>query len=143
MELRIIKHGSSEYGEMIELRVKTLLEPIGIPAVEYADPEKEKNDIFIGSFEDDKLLGCCVLTHHNVNTLQLRQMAVKTGIQGKGIGAAIVVFAEEIARSKKYTKLMMHARDPVIGFYEKCGYAIAGDQFFEVGMGHHMMEKEL
>jgi predicted GNAT family N-acyltransferase len=38
---------------------------------------------------------------------------------------------------------MMHARDPVIDFYKKCGYLIAGEQFFEVGMGHHKMQKQL
>ena len=39
--------------------------------------------------------------------------------------------------------LMMHARDPVMEFYKKSGYEIVGDQFFEVGMGHHRMEKKL
>jgi predicted GNAT family N-acyltransferase len=38
---------------------------------------------------------------------------------------------------------MMHAREPVIDFYKKCGYAIEGDQFFEVGMAHHKMIKQL
>jgi hypothetical protein len=38
---------------------------------------------------------------------------------------------------------MMHARNPVIDFYKKCGYDIVGPEFFEVGMGHHRMEKSL
>jgi len=39
--------------------------------------------------------------------------------------------------------LMMHARDPVLNFYKKCGYEIYGEQFFEVGIGHHKMQKVL
>ena len=38
---------------------------------------------------------------------------------------------------------MMHARDTVMDFYKKNGYVISGPQFFEVGIGHHRMEKKL
>jgi predicted GNAT family N-acyltransferase len=37
----------------------------------------------------------------------------------------------------------MHARDTVLSFYEKCGYQISGEQFFEVGIAHHKMQKEV
>ncbi len=63
--------------------------------------------------------------------------------QGKKIGVAIIQFAEAVAKENGYSKLMMNARDPVIEFYEKCGYHIVGEQFFEVGIGHHKMEKNL
>jgi predicted GNAT family N-acyltransferase len=70
-------------------------------------------------------------------------MAVDTKSQGTGVGAAIILFAEEEANKRGYKTLMMHARDVVIPFYEKCGYAVAGEQFFEVGIPHHRMEKSL
>ena len=142
MEIRIVKSGSSDYEQLVALRIKTLLEPIGVPAT-YIEPEKEKNDIFIGAFKNHEIIGCCVLTKKDENMVQLRQMAVRKDQQGKGIGAGIVDFAEITARNLGYTILMMHARDPVIEFYKKCGYKIAGEQFFEVGIGHHRMEKNL
>ncbi|MFL5808124.1 MAG: GNAT family N-acetyltransferase [Flavisolibacter sp.] len=138
----MIRSGSSDYEQMIELRIKTLLQPIGVPAT-YIEPEKEKNDVFIGAFKNHELIGCCVLTKNNETVIQLRQMAVRNDEQGKGIGATIVDFAEATARNLGYTVLMMHARDAVIEFYKKCGYKIAGEQFFEVGIGHHRMEKRL
>lgn len=122
--------------------MKVLLEPIGIPR-NYIDPLKESGDLLIGAYADGQLVGCCILTRISDTTVQLRQMAVASFLQKKGVGAAILRFAEEQAREKGYHTLMMHARDSVVPFYEKCGYKIAGDQFFEVGIGHHQMQKEL
>lgn len=127
---------------MIDLRMKVLLDPIGIPR-SYIDPEKEKADYLIAAFEGADMIGCCILTPVDSSTIQLRQMAVNTILQKKGVGTALVSFAEVFSKEKGYQKLMMHARDSVLDFYKKCGYSISGPQFFEVGIGHHKMEKEL
>jgi predicted GNAT family N-acyltransferase len=37
----------------------------------------------------------------------------------------------------------MHARKTVMGFYEKLGYKVVGDEFTEVTIGHYTMEKDL
>ena len=142
MDIRLIKTGTIEYGHMINLRMKVLLEPVGIPR-SYIDPQKESNDLLIGAFEKDQLVGCCILSHVDNNILQLRQMAVDNNLHKKGIGGAIIEFAEKVAKEKGYVVLMMHARDTVLEFYKKCGYHVAGKQFFEVGIGHHKMEKQL
>ena len=142
MEIRLAEAGSKEYEAIVALRIKALLEPIGIPA-SYIVYENEKRDLFIGAWKDEELAGCCVLTHCDHDTIQLRQMAVAPGLQGKGIGRTIISFAEQLARQRGYQTLMLHARDPVIGFYQQCGYTISGPQFFEVGMGHHKMQRQL
>jgi predicted GNAT family N-acyltransferase len=142
MEIRIIQHNSPDYEQMLQLRISQLLQPIGVPA-SYIDSEKEKQDILIGAFENSTIIGCCVLTPRGEKTVQLRQMAVRNDFRAKGIGAAIVGFAETVAREKQFSILMMHARNPVIDFYTKCGYSIDGAEFFEVGIGHHKMQKQL
>lgn len=142
MEIRFIEHNSSGYDEMIQLRLTELLEPIGVPA-SYIDRKKEQHDILIGAFRNDVLIGCCVLTPHTNGVMQLRQMAVRNDFRGKGIGAAIIEFAEAAAKENGFLTLMMHARDAVMDFYKKCGYTISGGQFFEVGIGHHKMQKQL
>jgi predicted GNAT family N-acyltransferase len=142
MNIRNIAHKSDEYDQMIELRVTQLLEPIGVPA-SYIDKEAETTDILIGAFENNELIGCCVLTTRGNGVVQLRQMAVKSNYRGKGIGAAIVDFAEAVARKNAFATLMMHARDPVVGFYEKSGYETYDEPFSEVGIGHRKMRKQL
>ena len=142
MTIKTFATDSEEYEQMINLRIHALLEPIGVPA-SYIDRDKERNDILIGAFENGVIQGCCVLTPRNKDLVQLRQMAVHPDMQGQKIGAAILRYAEEVASSHGFKVLMMHARNPVIGFYKKCGYEIAGEEFFEVGIGHHRMEKSL
>jgi ribosomal protein S18 acetylase RimI-like enzyme len=53
-------------------------------------------------------------------------MAVQNNLQGKGIGASMMSFAETVARDKGYKKLMMHARKTALGFYEKLDFKVKG-----------------
>ena len=142
MALRIIDHGTDEYRQMINLRNLLLRKPLGLTFDE-EELEKEKNDILLGCFDDDKLEGCCLLTATGPKTVTLRQMAVVSGLQGKGIGKVLLQFAENIARDRGYTKIMMHARKTAVGFYEKLGYKKTSDEFEEVTISHYVMEKDL
>ncbi|MEO6668100.1 MAG: GNAT family N-acetyltransferase [Ferruginibacter sp.] len=142
MGLKQIDHGSPEYKQMVKLRYNILRQPLGLGFTS-DELEKEKNDILIAAFDDDDMLGCCMLVPVDNNTLRVRQMAVNNNLQGKGIGASIMAFAENLARDKGYSKLIMHARDSAIGFYEKFGYKVTGDLFLEVKLPHHVMEKKL
>lgn len=127
---------------MVDLRYLILRKPLGLTFSD-EDLEKEKEDILIGCFEDDKLEGCCLLTDCGNKTVRLRQMAVLSGLQGKGIGRVLMQFAENIARDRGYKKMVMHARKTAIGFYEKLGYRITGEEFEEVTIPHYTMEKNL
>jgi GNAT superfamily N-acetyltransferase len=142
MGLKQIDHGTPEYGQMIKLRDDILRKPLGLQ-LDAAELALEKGDILLGAFDEDRILACCILTPINGKTLRLRQMAVQKNLQGKGIGASIMSFAENIARDKGYTTLMMHTRDSAIGFYEKFGYRVTGEPFIEVNLPHHIMEKQL
>lgn len=142
MALRMIDYGSKEYQQMVFLRNEILRKPIGLH-FEQEELEKEKDDILMGAFEDGKILGCCLLTKVDDATVRLRQMAIPNNMQGTGIGRALMIFAENIARDLGYKKLIMHARKTAIGFYEKLGYNISGSEFEEVTLLHFVMEKNL
>lgn len=142
MALKQIDHGSEEYKEMVALRFRILREPLGLTFTQ-EELLHEKNDILIASYDEDEILGCCVLCPVDASILRLRQMAVQDEVQGKGIGASIMSFAEDLARDKGYKQMVMHARISAIGFYEKFGYKLNGDEFIEVNLPHYVMEKEL
>jgi len=142
MAVKLIDHGSGDYRQMVNLRLLLLRKPLGLSFAQ-EELDKENEDILIGCFEDDKLEGCCLLTKVDAKTLRLRQMAVVSGLQGKGIGKVLTQFAENIARDRGYKKIIMHARKTAIGFYEKLGYKKRGDEFKEVTIPHYIMEKEL
>jgi len=142
MALKIIDHGSKEYHQMVNLRNEILRKPLGLHFTK-EELEQEKHEILIGAFEDDKMLGCCMLVKSSEKTCRLRQMAVINKLQGKGIGKALMTFAENLARDRGYKKIIMHARKSAIGFYERLGYNVIGDEFQEVTVSHYVMEKNL
>ncbi|MET3875611.1 GNAT family N-acetyltransferase [Chitinophaga sp. OAE865] len=146
LDFRIIEYGSCDYHTMTDLRSEVLRKPLGL-TFSAEQLQKEMNDIFIAGFtqhnDQETIAGCCILTPLNENTVQLRQMAVSPGFQGKGIGREIVVFAEQYARSNGFDELTMHARKEATGFYLKLGYKICGEEFTEVGIPHYEMRKNL
>jgi len=142
MALKQIDYGSPDYEKMVRLRYDLLRKPLGL-SFDPKELEKEKDDVLIGAFEDERMLGCCLLTQVDAKTLRLRQMAVSNNLQGKGIGRALMIFAENIARDMGYQILMMHARVTATGFYEKLGYEKKEGQFIEITIPHVIMEKRL
>ena len=142
MPIKQIDHGSFEYDQMVKLRQEILRKPLNL-SFENSELDKEKNDILIAALDEEEMLGCCLLAPLEKGVIRLRQMAVQNNVQGKGIGASMMNYAENIARDKGYKKLMMHARETAVGFYEKLGYKKVSKEFTEVSLPHFIMEKSL
>lgn len=142
MALKIIDHGTREYQQMIRLRDDILRKPLGLSFTR-EELDAERQNLLIGAYEDDQMLGCCMLVQEGPGTVRLRQMAVLNDLQGKGIGKALMQFAENLARDRGYKRITMHARKNAIGFYEKMGYRRIGEEFEEITIPHYVMEKEL
>lgn len=142
MALKIIDHGSVEYQQMIKLRDAVLRKPLGLSFTP-EDLESEKDNMLIAAFEEERMLGCCMLVEEQPDIVRLRQMAVLNDLQGKGIGRALMNFAENLARDRGYKIIRMHARNNAVGFYEKVGYKVRGNQFIEITIPHFVMEKDL
>lgn len=142
MPLKQIDHGTPEYMQMVELRNEILRKPLGL-SFKKEELEREKEDILIAAFEEELMLGCCLLTKVDNKSVRLRQMAVQGTVRGKGIGATMMNFAENVARDAGYKQLIMHARKTAVGFYEKLGYKVTGKEFVEITIAHVVMEKKL
>lgn len=142
MALKIIDHNTPQYQDMIKLRNEVLRKPLGL-VFSAEELEREKENLLIGAYEDDVMLGCCMLVEEGADTVRLRQMAVLNDLQGKGIGKALMNFAENLSRDRGYKRITMHARKNSIGFYEKMGYKRIGIEFEEITIPHFVMEKKL
>jgi predicted GNAT family N-acyltransferase len=142
MALKIIDYGTDEYKQMLQLRNEILRKPLGLQLDEN-ELENERNNMFMVAYEDERMLGCCMLVEEEPDTVRLRQMAVVNDVQGKGIGRALMQFAENLARDRGYRRITMHARKNAAGFYEKMGYKKKGEEFEEITIPHYVMEKAL
>lgn len=141
MIFKLITYESKEYAEMVELRYQILRKPLGLDFTdEYL--AKEKSDYLCVCQKDNKTIGACILTPIDNKIIQLRQMAISDEFQGKGIGKKLIHFAEQTATDNGFNKIILHARKTAAPFYKKLNYSIIGDEFTEVGILHHKMEKQ-
>ena len=139
-----IKFGSARYDELIELRYKVLLEPLGLKFLD-AHREKEMNFLHIGCINtlDDKLIGGAILAPLNDQEIRLMQVAIDNKYQGEGVGTELVSYAIKKSKEKGYTKIIMHAMLSVVHFYEKMGFHQEGEIFEEKGITFVRMVKNL
>jgi predicted GNAT family N-acyltransferase len=142
MALKQIDFGTPEYQQMLHLRYEILRKPLGLQFTP-EELEHEKNDILIAAFEEEKMLGCCFLTPIDSQTVKLRQLAVQNNLQGKGIGASLMNFAENIARDRGYRTIQLNARKVALEFFEKQGYKVDGEEFIQLGIPHFVMKRRL
>jgi GNAT superfamily N-acetyltransferase len=92
--------------------------------------------IHLGAFAGERLLGIATLIEKD--GLQLRGMATEPDARGSGAGAAVVREAERIARESGLA-LWCNARAVALGFYEKMGWRIEGDEFDVPDVGPHFV----
>ena len=139
-----VDFGSSRYDELVELRYKVLLEPLGLKFLDMYR-EKEMNYLHIGCVEslDDNLVGGLMLVPVNDEEIRLMQVAVDSKYQREGVGPEMVKYAEKRAREAGYSRIVMHAMLSVVHFYEKLGYRQEGDIFEENGITFARMVKDL
>lgn len=130
------------FKEVFALREKVLREPLGLSLYNEDTSGDIPDDTFI-ALAEGKVIGCVLCKKVNDDTIKLRQMAVATEWQNKGIGKILITAAEENAKANSFKRIELHARKYAIGFYEKLLYKAYGAEFTEVNIPHIAMEKLL
>lgn len=125
------------------LRDAVLRKPLGM-ALGEMDTATDAEQVHFLVLEGGEVIACALGVRHGPDAFQIRQMAVSSEWQGKGVGASLLKCAEEwIKEQHGATLAWLNARHYAVAFYEKCGYRITSDAFVEVGMPHFRMEKAL
>ena len=139
-----IEFGSSRYQELLDLRYKILLQPLGLKFLD-SYREQEATFLHIGCIDNstDKLIGGLILVPVDNEEIRVMQVAVDPARQGEGTGRKLIEYAEKTAKEIGYDRLVMHAMLSVVGFYEKLGFKQEGDMFEEKGINFVRMVKEL
>jgi GNAT superfamily N-acetyltransferase len=77
--------------------------------------------------------------------LQLRGMATAVNVQGKGIGALLLVAGQSHGREIGAHLIWANARDAALNFYNRHGYSTVGEGFIETvtQLPHHKVVKYL
>jgi GNAT superfamily N-acetyltransferase len=126
----------------VSLRGNVLRKPLGLDFSEQ-EIQEERNQSLLVLEELGLCRACLMLVPLNTAEIKMRQVAVDPDFQGKGLGKKLVTWAELMALEKGFSRMVLHARDTVVPFYQKLGYALIEPGFIEVGIPHHRMEKAL
>jgi len=74
---------------------------------------------------------------------KLERICVLKPYRQLGIGKVIVQELENIAKEKGVSKVKLHSQTHANTFYEQLGYQIQSDVFYEEGIPHNVMVKNL
>lgn len=92
---------------------------------------------------DGVAIGCGRMLEHGGSEVKIGRMAVLPEFRKTGVGAHILRFLIERARTRGFRKAILHAQLTAEGFYLKEGFSPVGDVFDEAGIAHRKMEREL
>ena len=142
VQLKVFGFNSDEYTNELELRDKVLRKPLGMNLYD-ENLEADKNDVHIGAFLNNRIVGVLILTILNSNELKMRQVAVDEYFRARKIGTEMVRFAEDYSKEKGYSTMLLNARKTAVAFYEKLGYTKVSGEFLEINIPHYKMSKSL
>ena len=78
---------------------------------------------------------------------KLHKLYVLPGIQGKGLGKAMLQFIFEDIRGARALRLNVNRHNKALQFYEKMGFSIIGEEDIDIGnnyqMNDYVMEKQI
>ncbi len=103
----------------------------------------QRGSFHLGYFDDEQLVGVASfyeIGFDNIDEpgIQLRGMAVDNHYQGKGIGKALVQFAEQkIESNQSITHIWCNARKIAYKFYESQGFGFVSEEFEIDEVGPH------
>ncbi len=139
MIVEVTDFQSKDYHQALAVRDKILRQPLNLQF----DPVQlasENLDIHIVAKVGRKVIGTMIMTVVN-DKAKMRQVAVLSEFQSKGVGKKMVEAFEQLSKSKGLNSIVLHARETAIIFYKNLGYFVDGERFEEVGIPHWKMSK--
>ncbi len=132
-----------EWDAYYHLRWEVLRKPWNQPQGSEKDPD-ENSFCHLAAFENELILGVGCLKMINDKEAQIRFMAVANSLQRKGVGVSLMNALEVEAFSRRANKVVLHAREIAVPFYEYCGYTMVEKSYLLFdSIQHYLMSKEI
>lgn len=91
----------------------------------------------------DEIIGTARVRFLSEGEAKIERMAVLKPFRRRGIGSGIMSFLANELMTRNVEHVVLHAQYIAIPFYEACGYSSTGSTFWEAGIKHVAMEKQL
>ena len=125
-----------------EVRRQVFTQEQGIPEdLEFDNCDDEAMHIVVKN--GDRVIGTTRLRFLAPKETKLERMAILNTFRHMGIGKKFISFLIEELESRHIERVVLHAQYSVTKFYEKCGFNVSGQHFWEAGIKHIKMERKL
>ncbi len=124
------------------VRRQVFVEEQGIPEDVELD-EHDREALHMVAKDGDRVIGTARVLFLSAGLAKIERMAVLKPFRRSGIGRRIISFLSEELKNRQIKQVVLHAQYPVVAFYKACGFEEVGSPFWEVGIKHVKMQKEL
>ena len=93
---------------------------------------------------ENNIIGVARLQFNTDSEAQIRYMAVTPENERRGIGRSMIAHMEQHALQTGHDNIVLDAREPAVGFYQRLGYEITGKSYLLFDeIQHYKMHKLL
>jgi predicted GNAT family N-acyltransferase len=131
-----------ELNAALEVRRKVFVEEQGISQdIELDNHDDEALHIVVK--EGARVIGTARVLFPTPKVAKIESMAILIPFRRKGSGSGMVSFLNKELKNRQISKAILHAQHSAVAFYKSCGFTELGTSFYEAGIIHQRMEREL
>ena len=133
-----------EFKHYYHLRWQQLRAPWNQPQGSEVDDIEDQCFHLMAVDNNNQVIAVARLQFNSKIEAQIRYMAVARAYKKHGIGSALVKTMEEHASYSNCQKIVLDAREPAVGFYQKLGYEVVKKSYLLFSeIQHFRMIKKL
>jgi predicted GNAT family N-acyltransferase len=134
--------GDVELQEAFEVRRQVFVREQGISEDLVFDGH-DKEALHMVVKEGERVIGSARVQFLADNQAKLERMAILKRYRRKGIGREMLLFLDAVWKDNQVQQVIIHAQLEVVPFYKLCGFDELGLPFWEAGIKHIKMRKQL
>lgn len=124
-----------------KVRTKVFVEEQNVPISIEID-EKETISTHFYVIDDAKVIAVGRIYNDNGIGV-IGRIAVLKESRGIGVGLFLMQNIIDFAKQKGFLKVLLGSQEQALGFYEKLGFAVCSDMYFDADIPHFKMQKVL
>jgi predicted GNAT family N-acyltransferase len=132
LEIKLVED-KEEFIQAMEIRRIVFIEEQDVPLeleLDRLDSEAEH----VIAYLDNEPIGCARIRINKY--AKLERIAIIKNYRGRGFGRQLTNFLIDYCRKKKVDEIYIHSRADTSGFYQKNGFNMRGESFYEAGVEH-------
>jgi predicted GNAT family N-acyltransferase len=144
MDVSVFGREAADFEAALDVRERVFVDEQDVPYDREVDGRDPDATHFLVRDDSDPIATARVRPYDGSDerALKVERVAVVADRRGEGYGDAVMDAVESYATEEGDDRLVLDAQVPVVGFYERRGYAVQDDEpFDDAGIPHRRIAK--